>query len=99
MLIFQASGSLLSGRNSFSGRCVACGRDVHDRFETIWVLAGPALDIPKQYLNRKKFIRTNSQRFSWGKGIEGEPVEDAIIKAGIEAVDIAELINILQKEV
>lgn len=97
--IFQAGGSLLSGRNSYSGCCLDCGRDIHGHAETIGVFARPAIDIMKKYRNRRKIIRTDSQRFSWGKGIEGVPVEDEIIDAGIEAVGFEELIKILKRDV
>jgi hypothetical protein len=96
VFIYAAAGSPFSGRNQYTGVCIGCKKKVYGRLGSFGVLWGPAFEMCKLYKNTQKILRTKSRWFSWGKGIIGEETPDKIIESGIDAVDIATLIEELQ---
>jgi hypothetical protein len=96
--IFQAGGSLLSGRNSYTALCPACTRTFNGSAPSFGSLFSPVREKKEEYPNKVKILIRETQRFSWSKGLEGQSTPDKFLEDGIRPVDLKTLINKLKEK-
>ena len=97
--IFQAGGSLLSGGNSYTALCPACTKTFYGSVQSFGSLFFSVREKKEEYPNKVKILIRETQRFSWSKGLEGQPTPDMILEDGIHPVDLKILIaNLKEKD-
>ena len=95
--IFQAGGSLLSGRHSYSAICPECSKYFGGRASSFGVVYSPMNSIVKKYPNKKTILRKRTTKFSWSQGLVGEPTPDEVIDSGIPTIEFKALIELLKE--
>ena len=94
--IFQAGGSILSGRYRYDAVCPACREIVANSCNTgLYALIKPAFELYNTTIQKRKILRTKGSRFSWSKGVVGEQVPDQTLEDVVKPASLETMIESL----